>query len=203
MDTNAAHELANRLVQQHGLAGWTVVFDRAKRRAGVCQHGRQQIGLSALWPGYIQKPRCETRFCMRSRTRWSDHSTDTTPHGRRRRVRSDAGNSKLIWPRVCPVCFGPTRCWVWDAARCGWAFDPEFIYDWTYHGRMVPMHPNYVAELEALMSGNNGLRAEHLLWVGDRARVLEVPRQVDTRAGSAPSSSEGAAASMCRSTTGF
>jgi len=46
MDTNAAHEIANELVQRHGLAGWTVEFDRAKRRAGVCQHGRQQIGLS-------------------------------------------------------------------------------------------------------------------------------------------------------------
>jgi hypothetical protein len=39
---------------------------------------------------------------------------------------------------ICTLCAGPER------AR---------VLDWTYLGQRVPMHPNYVAELDALLLG--------------------------------------------------
>lgn len=46
MDPNAARDLAQGLMQQHGLAGWTFRFDRARRRFGSCAPGRKTITLS-------------------------------------------------------------------------------------------------------------------------------------------------------------
>lgn len=43
--TDAAHK-ARRLMQEHGLTGWTFSFDRSVRRFGVCKHGTREIGLS-------------------------------------------------------------------------------------------------------------------------------------------------------------
>lgn len=48
MNLNEAKELTISLMRQHGLVekGWGFEFDNAKRRFGVCRHGRKIIGLS-------------------------------------------------------------------------------------------------------------------------------------------------------------
>ena len=46
MDLNEAARLGRRLLDEHGLPDWILVFDRAKRRAGVCRPARKKIGLS-------------------------------------------------------------------------------------------------------------------------------------------------------------
>ena len=46
MNTNNAIILARTLMNNHGLGHWVFQFDRAKRRAGCCHHGRQIISLS-------------------------------------------------------------------------------------------------------------------------------------------------------------
>lgn len=47
MDLPAARKLARTLMDQHGLADWQFVFDRARRRFGVCRPRNKTIGLSA------------------------------------------------------------------------------------------------------------------------------------------------------------
>lgn len=47
MDTRDAHDLARALLAQHGLTSWSVEWDSAKTRAGVCRFPEQTIGLSA------------------------------------------------------------------------------------------------------------------------------------------------------------
>jgi len=188
MDTRATYDMANRLLQQHGLTGWTVVFDRAKSRAGVCRFGRQQIGLSA--PLTRLHSDAEVRDTILHEIA---HALVGPQHGHnavwKEAARAIGCSANRCLPKDAPVVAGswegvcprghtstrhrrPTR--VASCPRCAPAFDPEFIYDWTYHGRKVDMHPNFLTELEALMSGNRGPRAEHLLRLGDRARVLEV-----------------------------
>ena len=44
MDLTDAAALGRRLLDQHGLDDWTLVFDRAKRRAGVCRSSRRRSG---------------------------------------------------------------------------------------------------------------------------------------------------------------
>ena len=46
MEIGAAREMARGLMDEHGLQGWQLTFDRAKRRAGVCRPGQRTIGLS-------------------------------------------------------------------------------------------------------------------------------------------------------------
>ena len=48
MDTNEARTIAEALLQEHGLSkqGWTVQWDRAKNRLGVCRFNTRVIGLS-------------------------------------------------------------------------------------------------------------------------------------------------------------
>lgn len=42
----AALELAASLMQAHGLAGWSVRLDHARRRAGQCDYRKREISLS-------------------------------------------------------------------------------------------------------------------------------------------------------------
>lgn len=47
MNTTDAYNLAVALLADHDLDDWSVTFDNAKRRFGVCRFGRREIGLSA------------------------------------------------------------------------------------------------------------------------------------------------------------
>ena len=47
MDLGDAYRMGTELLRQHGLDGWTLAFDGAKRRAGVCRYDVRVIGLSA------------------------------------------------------------------------------------------------------------------------------------------------------------
>lgn len=46
MDLDEARRLAETLMLQHGLKGWTFKFDNARTRVGVCRFEARQIGLS-------------------------------------------------------------------------------------------------------------------------------------------------------------
>ncbi|QFG09462.1 SprT-like protease [Mycobacterium phage Yuna] len=46
MAMSEARRMTERLLAEHGLIGWTVTFDNARRRAGVCRYTPKQIGLS-------------------------------------------------------------------------------------------------------------------------------------------------------------
>lgn len=47
MEIAKAYELARRLMNDHGLTGWSLAFDRAKVRFGVCRRKTKTISLSA------------------------------------------------------------------------------------------------------------------------------------------------------------
>lgn len=47
MDLTAARTLARDLMDAHGLTDWTLTFDKAKGRFGVCRYRTRTIGLSA------------------------------------------------------------------------------------------------------------------------------------------------------------
>lgn len=46
MELHRAAALADRLLGEHGLTGWTFAFDRARVRAGACHHHDRRITLS-------------------------------------------------------------------------------------------------------------------------------------------------------------
>ena len=167
MELRAAFGLAAELVKRHGLEGWTVDFDGARRRAGVCRYDRKVIGLSAPL----------TRLHGETEVR------DTILHEIAHALVGPVAGHGPVW-RAQAIAIGCSarRCVSEDAPRvlgawlgvcsaghaidrhrrpervllCGpCASQPELqrVFEWTYRGRPATMHPNYAAELDALVTG--------------------------------------------------
>jgi predicted SprT family Zn-dependent metalloprotease len=160
-----ARALAVGLMARHGLAGWRLVFDNAKTRAGVCRSDRKEIGLS----------RALTRLHSQA------HVTDTVLHeiahalvgphhghdevwraatlhiggSGTRCVPHDAPRVEGSWVGVCPAGHrrtahrSPRR--VRSCRQCSAVFDPSALPVWTYRGRPAQMHPDYMAELAGIL----------------------------------------------------
>lgn len=181
MELGRAYELARRLVAEHGLEGWRVEFDTAKRRAGVCRFADRVIGLSA--PLTRVHGETEVRDTVLHEIAHAlvgpAHAHDAVWRATARRigctgsrcVPADAPRVTGAWVGVCAAGHvkdrhrRPER--VTSCGRCRSTFSPEHLLEWTYRGRPAEMHPNYVAELAALTSGRRVRRAP----VGGRVRV--------------------------------
>jgi SprT-like family len=183
MDPHAAVALARRLLDEHGLDGWTVVLDRAKTRAGVCRPGRREIGLSADL----------TRLHSDDQVRETilheiAHALVGPSHGhdgvwRAAALRIGCSGERCApadlprvdgpWAGTCPAGHvqrrhrRPTR--VVSCSRCAPSFDPGHLFTWTYRGEPAEMHPNYEAELTRLRAPAGPVRPRPR--VGDRVRV--------------------------------
>ncbi|MFC4782859.1 SprT family zinc-dependent metalloprotease [Nocardioides sp. MAHUQ-72] len=164
MDLTEAARLGRELLDEHGLRGWTIVFDRAKRRAGVCRPGRKEIGLSA--PLTALHPEAEVRDTILHEVA---HALVGVRHGHdevwramalrigcsgQRCGSEDAPSIEGSWAGTCPAGHRVTRhrrperpssC-----RTCSRSFDVAHLLTWTYRGEPAPMHPAYLAELERL-----------------------------------------------------
>lgn len=186
MDLNDARLLGRRLLDQHGLTDWTLVLDRAKRRAGVCRPGRRQIGLSA--PLTALHPEAEVR--------------DTILHEIAHALVGPQHGHDAVW-RATALRIGCSgeRCssqdvpaidgdWIGECAaghritrhrrperpatcrQCAPRFDPDHLFSWTFRGRLAPMTPGYVAELESLRAPAEATPPTRRLRLGDRMRIV-------------------------------
>lgn len=192
MDLDAARRLAVSLLAEHGLEGWRVEMDRAKSRAGICRHDRRVIGLSA--PVTTLHDEAEVRDTILHEIAHAlvgpAHRHDATWRATARRIgctgeRCVSAESPRVpgaWQGVCSAGHvyerhrRPER--VVTCGRCSRAFDLAHVLTWTHHGRAVPMHPNYVADLALHRSGRTPVR----LGVGQPARVV-APGQYAGRIG--------------------
>lgn len=181
MDLRDAFALAEDLLEHHGLRDWSIRYDSAKRRAGVCRFADQIIGLSA--PLTALHCEAEVRDTVLHEIA---HALAGAKHGHdatwravavrigctgERCVPSDAPTVEPAWLGTCPAGHTagrhrrPER--VMTCARCSRSFDITHLLSWTHHGRPALMHPNYQAELRRIRSGTPLV----VLRVGARARV--------------------------------
>lgn len=183
MDLSAALAMGRELLDGHGLGSWSIELDRAKTRAGSCRSRTRTITLSrhltelhsaaevretvlhevahalvgvrhghdAVWRAKAIELGCSGERCLstdapRVEAPW----TGTCPRGHvvtRHRRPTRVG--------LCTRCPGPAR---------------DRVLEWTFAGARVPMHPSYVAELEALLrAGRSG--PQTLLDPGAMVRV--------------------------------
>ncbi|MGA8209029.1 MAG: SprT-like domain-containing protein [Nocardioidaceae bacterium] len=182
MELRAAYDEAVRLLAEHGLGQWRVELDTAKRRAGVCRFRDRVIGLSA--PLARLHSESEVRDTVLHEIAHAlsgpgaGHGPRWQAEARRlgcstqRCLPADAPRVPGAWVGVCRLGHvterhrRPDR--VVACARCSSVFDLQHVLEWTHHGRPAPMHPNFVAELEALAAG----RPPSRLPVGATVRLL-------------------------------
>lgn len=166
MELSAALKLGRELMAAHGLSDWSFGLDRAKTRAGVCRPAKREISLSA----HLTRlhPEDEVRDTILHEIA---HALVGPGHGHDRVWRAKAlaigcsgqrctsAEAPAVagpWRGVCPGGHEvtrhrmPTRVALCRACP-GSARDRVFA--WTFNDRQVQMHPNYRAELEALVLG--------------------------------------------------
>ena len=158
--------MACRLVAEHGLHDWQVVFDGAKRRAGQCRYAERAISLSAgltrLHPDEVVRETVLHEIAHALAGPEAGHGPAWRATARSigsdasRCVSSDAPRLPGAWLGVCPAGHTaerhrrPER--VIACLRCSPRFDVSNVFEWTHRGVPAPMHPNYRAELADLRS---------------------------------------------------
>ncbi|WP_193605727.1 SprT-like domain-containing protein [Nocardioides dongkuii] len=197
MQLAAAAALGRALLDEHGLQDWSLVFDRAKRRAGICRSERREIGLSA--PLTELHEEADVRDTLLHEIAHAlvgvRHGHDAVWRTTARRigcsgercVRPDAPELPGAWVGTCTAGHQVTRHRRPDrpaaCRRCGPAFDLAHLLTWTHHGRTVAMSARYEAQLrrlreraETMPAGTPGSRPVVVLRPGERARVIAVGR---------------------------
>lgn len=188
VDLDEAAAMARALMAEHGLRGWSLVFDRAKRRAGICRYDRRQIGLSA--PLTALHPEADVRDTVLHEIAHAlvgaRHGHDAVWRATARRigcsgdrcVSGDAPELVGAWVGRCPAGHEVSRHRRPDrpaaCRRCGPTFDLAHLLTWTHHGRVVPMSPSYDAQLRRIRTADPGQESLPIavLRPGDRARVV-------------------------------
>lgn len=181
MELVGAMRLARKLMDEHGLHEWRLLGDDAKRRAGACRYGTRTISLSR--PLTHLHDETEVRETVLHEIahalagpaaghgpQWQSIATAIGSTGARC-VDADAPRLEGDWRGRCPAGHEadrhrrPTR--VLLCTRCPGTLPPlQRVMQWTWRGTEAPMHPNYRAELETLLSP--GVR---LPRIGDVVRL--------------------------------
>jgi predicted SprT family Zn-dependent metalloprotease len=195
MDLSAARSLAVSLMAEHGLVGWRLQFDRAKRRAGICHYGDRVIGLSAPLTALHSEDEVRDTVLHEVAHALAGPAAGHGPRWRavarrlgcsaERCMSADSARVPGAWVGVCPQGHTadrhrrPER--VLLCRPCAAHPTLERVFTWSHHGREVApesLHPTYAAELAALTRGALLLR----LGVGMRAQVV-APGQLHGQVG--------------------
>lgn len=164
MRMTEAAVMARRLMDQYGLSGWVLTFDRAKTRAGICRADRRQIGLSRVLTGLHGE--AEVRDTVLHEIAHAlvgvEHGHDAVWRARARSIGcsgarclpASAGVLPGRWRGVCPAGHETTRhrrpVRVASCGACSRTFDSSAVLRWQCDGVEAAMHPRYLAELAAL-----------------------------------------------------
>ncbi len=161
MEMTTALAIGRRLLREHDLAGWSIVADRAKTRAGVCRSSTRQIGLSApLTALHTEEEVLDTILHEIAHALVGpEHGHDAIWRAKAREIGSsgercvpaDAPRVPGDWVGRCPAGHekprhrAPTR--LMSCGRCSRTFDVNHLFTWTFKGRPTPMTPGYAAAL--------------------------------------------------------
>ncbi|MDN5716753.1 MAG: SprT-like domain-containing protein [Janibacter sp.] len=186
MDIAEARRMARALMDEHGLEEWRLVFDRAKKRAGVCRTSERTIGLSGPLTR-LHSPEQVRDTVLHEIA----HALVGPRHGHgprwqamARRVGAsperclpqDAPSVPGAWVGTCPAGHTIDRhrrpSQVTSCRECSRAFSAQALFTWTHHGVPAQMTPAYQRQLAGLLFTAEREGAGDLVSVGDRVRVL-------------------------------
>lgn len=165
MDIGDARQMARELMDEHGLAQWTLVLDRAKQRAGVCRYTDRAIGLSRhLTLIHTREQVRDTVLHEIAHAHAGPHAGHG-PHWQaaataigatpQRCIPTDAGRIPGSWVGTCPSGHAidrhrrPSR--VLSCRQCHRSFTVDAVFEWTHHGVPTDPGPTYQRELESIL----------------------------------------------------
>ncbi len=152
-----------RLLAEHELAQWRLVFDNARTRFGVCRPRRREIGLSRRLTqvSSAEEVRNTVLHEIAHAVVGSHHGHDAVWRAKAIEIGCDGKRTDAVpegaeglWEGRCPAGHvvrrhrRPRR--VGSCRVCSRSFDLAMVYSWTYQGRRAPMLPAYEAELARL-----------------------------------------------------
>ena len=116
-----AIELATKLMREHGLTGWRVKLDHARRRAGQCDYNTKVISLSRLYVRNAEK----------------NHIRDTILHEiAHALVGPDHGHDAVWRQKAREIGCTATRCHTLSFARARWVMQcPNGCFSVDRHRR--------------------------------------------------------------------
>ena len=139
MDVTGARELARGLMDEHGLHRWSLIFDSAKRRAGLCRYDTRTISLSRPLTALYS----------------ADEVRETVLHEIAHALAGPKAGHGPAWRRVAREIGAtgqrherfrrPTR--PMSCTRCRPAFSVDHLVLWQFHGREVDLGARYHREL--------------------------------------------------------
>lgn len=166
MDVDGARTMARGLMDHHGLHDWTLRFDTAKRRAGLCRYDSRTISLSRPLTALYTHEHVRETVLHEIAHALAGAKAAHGPAWRRvareigatgaRCVDVDAPTVPAPWVGHCAAGHRherfrrPTR--PMSCSRCRRGFSVEHLVYWRYRGRQVDLGPRYRAELEGALA---------------------------------------------------
>ncbi|PZR52640.1 sprT domain-containing protein [Xylanimonas oleitrophica] len=148
MELTAAAALGRRLMDEHGLRGWELGWDHARRRAGQCRHDLRRITLSRHLTALYDETQVRDTVLHEIAHAlvgprhghdavWRAQALRIGGSGRRT---TDPGAPAVEgdWVGVCPAGHRVTRfrrpSRPLACGRCGPRFDPANLFSWWHRG---------------------------------------------------------------------
>lgn len=156
---------AREMLDKHGLTGWKVRWDHAKRRAGACHFKSQTLSFSSvlaqIYPAETMQDVVlhEVAHALAG----PGHNHDKYWKSVARQVGAipkallppDLPQPQANWSGTCPNCgvirhlhSAPRR--VASCGKCSRTFDSRYILQWSYRGEVAVPPGRYSQELRAL-----------------------------------------------------
>lgn len=166
MDLTGVRELARGLMDEHGLHRWTLQFDSAKRRAGLCRYDTRVISLSRHLTALYSADEVTETVLHEIAHALAGPKAGHGPAWRRvareigatgqRCVAADAPTVPAPWVGHCPAGHAHQRfrrpIRPMSCSRCRPGFSVEHLVQWRLHGQEVDLGPRYQAELDAVLA---------------------------------------------------
>jgi hypothetical protein len=159
-----AAALARRLMDHHGLTGWSVAFDNAKTRAGVCRPDVKCVGLSRPLTRLHDDDEVTDTILheIAHALVGAEHGHDAIWRGKaleigcsgNRCLSSEKGDVLADWVGTCPAGHQvgrhrrPQRAQ--SCGLCSVEFHPDALFEWTFRGHRAEMLPGFAAEVAAI-----------------------------------------------------
>ena len=162
MSKDFVESLCYQALEKEGLRGWTVRWDNAKRRAGVCIHQKRILSFSRvlmpLYPQDIQRDVVMHEVAHAVAGPRAGHGPTWKKVARRLGARPKAMLPASLpqpptrWVGTCPRCgesrhlyAAPRR--VVSCGKCSRTFNAALILEWKNAGKSAVPGGSYAAEL--------------------------------------------------------